>query len=421
MLKIALAPNDDISVHDMTIALLNYLASKQKNEDLIVYIKDIGIDKNSKTKEQDILDILAVFGIEYSHVVHQSQNIRFHTAMALQLLHEKKAFSCFCSDEWLKNKKEEAKKAKIPYIYDGACENLPAELVIDNENPFTVRIKKPNHNISLKDFVKDKIFLDKDEAESFIIMKQDKTPTGDFASAVDDMLNDISIVVCDEKNTKNTLKQQHIRKSLQYDKEIKYAHVSDVSGEVGIKKLLKDGYLPEAISNYLISTKIQITKEIFTLKEAESHFDLSNITNSPARFDIKKLNHINCKHLEMMQDKELSRYVGFADEDIGKLAKLYLKEVSTTKELKLKIKSVFAQKNIPDKYEKQFQIIKNIIKEAPHFEEFGDFESHILKKSSIGEDDVSQVLCYILTGTKSGPDIAKIYKYIKNYIGEIAK
>ena len=77
--------------------------------------------------------------------------------MALQLMHENRAFSCFCSPEWLEKKRDEAKDAKKPYRYDDACANLPHELVIDNMNPFTVRIRKPQEDIIIKDHIKGEI------------------------------------------------------------------------------------------------------------------------------------------------------------------------------------------------------------------------------------------------------------------------
>ncbi|MFA7355222.1 MAG: glutamate--tRNA ligase family protein, partial [Sulfurimonadaceae bacterium] len=344
--------------------------------------------------------------IEYSHIVHQSQNFRFHAAMALQLLLEKRAFNCFCSHEWLEKKQEEAKNNNEAYRYDDACASLPDELVIDNENPFTVRIKK----------------LQEPNAESFIIMSEDKRPTYSFACGIDDMLGDISLVIRDEEHIDDASKEDWIRTSLGYEKKIEYAHLPLMQdGTSSVKWLLEEGFLPSAITNYLISTVNKQPKEIFTMQEAIEWFSLENISKSPNRFDINILKHINKEHLMMLDAKELSRYVGFADVEIGELAKIYLEEANTTKELRAKIASIFAKKDIPDEFKEYADTIVKIVKDAPYFEEYEDFKNHIMNESGLKDKDIFKPLCILLTGTEYGPDIAAVYKYIKNYLGEIVK
>ena len=422
MLRFAPSPTGDMHIGDLRVALFNYIVSKQKNEDLIIRIEDTDKEKNIEGKDKEILDILGLFGIEYSQVIYQSENVRFHTAMALQLMHEKKAFSCFCSPEWLDKKKEEAKANKKTYRYDDACANLPAELVIDNTSPFTIRINKPTTNITIKDHIKDEITFKADDIDSFIIMGHDKTPTYNFACAIDDMLSDISVIICGENHINNTLKQEHIRASLSYDKKVEYAHLPIILDDTpSVKWLLEEGFLPEAISNYLISMGNKPPKEIFTLVEATEWLNLENISKSPARFDINILRDINRKHLKMLDAKELSRYVGFADEEIGQLAKVYLEEVSTTKELKSKIAQIFAPKVIPKEFAEQAALMIEIIKNAPYFDEYDNFENYIMKESGLKGENFFKLLRLVLTGAEHGPDITKIYMYLKNYIGEIVK
>ncbi|NPA59220.1 MAG: glutamate--tRNA ligase, partial [Epsilonproteobacteria bacterium] len=309
MLRFAPSSTGDIYINDLRIALFNYIISKQKKEDFLISIEET--DKN-------ILELLAIFDIEYSQVIYNGQNMRFHSAMALQLLHEKKAFSCFCSSEYLDKKQQEAKNMNKKYTYDDACRNLPAELVIDNTNPFTIRINKPDDNKSKLDAV-----------DSFIILNQDKKPTQNFAIAVDDMLNDISLVVDEQEDTNNTLKQEYIRTSLGYGKKIKYIHIPPLLNEdknnFSIKWLLSEGYLPAAISNYLISiNNNNLPSDIFTLQDAIKWFKIDDISHSPALFSLELLRDINKIHLENLDAVELSRYVGFADANIGELAKVYL-------------------------------------------------------------------------------------------------
>ena len=432
MLRFAPSPTGDMHIGNLRVAIFNYIISKQKNENLIVRIEDTDKERNIEGKDKEILDLLALFTIEYSQVIYQSENIRFHTAMALQLMHEKKAFSCFCSAEWLEKKREEAKENKKPYRYDDACRNLPDELVLDNTNPFTIRIKKPDEAIIVKDHIKGEISFEPKDIDSFIIMRQDKTPTYNFACAVDDMLSDISTIIRGEDHMSNTPKQDLIRSSLGYDKKIQYAHLPIILNNDGkkmskrddassVKWLLEEGYLPEAISNYLILIGNKPPQEIFKLQDAIQWLDLTKVSKSPARFDMAMLKHINKEHLKNLDAKELSRYVGFADEEIGELARVYLEEAGTTKELKSKIQPIFAQKVIPEEFIESANIITKSIKKSPYFEEYADFKNYIMKDSGLKGKNFFKPLRYLLTGTINGPDISKIYKYLKNYIGEIVK
>ncbi len=432
MLRFAPSPTGDMHIGNLRVALFNYIVSKQKNEDLIVRIEDTDKERNIEGKDQEILDILALFGIDYSQVIYQSQNVRFHTAMALQLVQEKKAFACFCSPQWLEKKRAQAKENKVAYRYDDACAELSAELVIDNTNPFTVRIKKPQEPIVVKDHIKGEISFAPDDIDSFIIMRQDKTPTYNFACAVDDMLSDISIVIRGEDHMSNTPKQDHIRNALGYEKKVEYAHLPIILNNEGkkmskrddassVKWLLEEGFLPSAISNYLILIGNKPPCEVFTLEESIEWFELTKISKSPVRFDIDMLRHINNEHLKNLDSKELSRYVGFADDEIGQLAKIYLEEASTTKELKAKIKPIFEEKNIPDEFQEQALLMASTIKSAPYFEEYNDFKDYLMKESGLKGKNFFKPLRILLTGAEHGPDIAEIYKHLKNYIGEIVK
>jgi len=410
MLRFSTSPTGDMRISDLRVAIFNYIASKQREEDFIVRIEDMDKEKNIEGKDQEILDLLALFDIQYTQVTYQSESVRFHSAMALQLLHEKKAFSCFCSPQWLEQKQNEAKVAQKTYKYDDACRNLPAELVIDNTSPFTIRIAKPNENTII---------------DSFIIMSQDKVPTYNFASAVDDMLNDVSLIIDNESSLNDFSKQSHIRASLNYNKQVEYVllpNIFDNSSEsLSVKSLLEQGYLPEAILNYLILITMNSKEEIFTLKEVLDWFDIETIFESPALFDINSLKDINKEHLKNLDVKELSRYVGFADSEIGELARIYLDEVATTVELRSKIAPIFTKREIPSELSNSVEIMTKTIKAAPYFEEYNDFEKHIMQESGLEKNDFNKSLRLLLTNADSGPEINKIYKYLKNYIGEIIK
>ena len=432
MLRFAPSPTGDMHIGNLRVAILNYIVSKQKGEALIVRIEDTDKERNIEGKDKEILDILGVFGIEYKELFYQSKNLKFHTMMALQLLNEKKAFNCFCKPEVLEQKREEAKEAKQAYRYDGACLNLRAEEIIDNTNPFVVRLKKPSEAILVRDLIKGEISFSPDDIDSFIIMRQDKTPTYNFACAIDDMLTDISLVIRGEDHVSNTPKQIAIRNALGYEKEIEYAHLPVILNDdnkkmskrdnaSSVKWMFEEGYLPSAIANYLILIGNKTPKEIFTLDEAIEWFDITAISKAPARFDLAKLKFINREHLKMLDSKELSRYVGFADDDIGEVAKIFLSEISTLRELREKIEPIFAAKSIPEEFEEAAQKMKDVILNAPHFEEFETFKTYIIENTGLKGKHFFKPLRLLLTGAEHGPELSDLYPYIKNYIKVIVK
>ena len=428
MLRFAPSPTGDIHIGNLRVAIFNYIVSKQLNEDLIIRIEDIDIEKNIEGKDKEILEILNLFSIEYKSVMHQSDSLKYHQKMALQLMTQKKAYACFCSDSKLDELKEESIKDGKPFKYDGFCETLSDETVLNTNAPFTVRIKKPEHNIKFTDLLKGDFDYTPFDVDSFIILRQDKTPTYNYACAVDDMIMDISLVIREEAHVSDTPKQIHIRESLGYTKEIKYVHLpiilNALTGEndtSSVKWLIDEGFLPSAIANYLVLMGNNTPTEIFTLEEAISWFKIENVSKDSTKFDIDKLRFINKKHLETMDDMRLSKILGFADTDIGKLGKVFLEETSTIKEIKERVVKIFAQKDSYEGLQEEFLKVKECLQKAPFFNDFEELKKYISKQTNLEDDNLLKPLKYILTGANDVVNISDIYPLIKNYLGEIVK
>lgn len=432
MLRFAPSPTGDMDVKSLRVALFNYIYSKQVNEGLTIRIEDTDKADNIEGKDAEILALLELFGIEYETRSYQSENFKRHQLMALQLLNTKRAFNCFCTSATLDAKKEAAKAKEKPYRYDGHCEKLTLEQTGDNENPFSVRIKKPLTAINFTDKIQGDKHFEPEEIDSFTILHQDKMPTYNFACAVDDMISDVSLIIREEEHLSNTPKQMAIRAALGYTKSIEYAHlptilnafdekISKSDDTYSVKRLLEDGFLPQAIINYLILLGNKPPKEIFTLQEALEFFDLSKLSKKSEKFDMDKLRFINREHLKLMDNLELSRFVGFADADIGKLAKVYLQEISTTKELKAKISAIFAEKKDLGIYTTYVTQCRELLKSAPHFESFTELKDYLTKKSDIKGQELLKTCQILFTGAEDGPDLDILYPYIKNYLAEIIR
>ena len=101
MLRFAPSPTGDMHIGNLRIAIFNYIVAKQKNERFIVRIEDTDKERNIEGKDKEILEMLTLFSIDFKRVAYQSENIKYHTKMAMKLLLDKKAFNCFCSDEVL--------------------------------------------------------------------------------------------------------------------------------------------------------------------------------------------------------------------------------------------------------------------------------------------------------------------------------
>ncbi len=417
MLRFALNPTQDMQISNLRVAIFNYILSKQLNEKLLIRVEDSNKQEDIEGKDKELLEILSLFSIEYSHVVYQSENLKYHQKLAMQLMSQKKAFACFCSDEKLEELKEEAKKENRPFVYDGFCENLSDETVLNCNVPFTVRVKKSKEKIEFSNSSFD--------IDSFIILNHNKTPTSNYACAVDDMLYDISTIITEEEHILDIPKQIHIRKQLNYEKEINYIYLPTIlnskDNESSVKWLIQEGFLPSAIANYLVLLGNKTPTEIFSLEEAVKWFDIKNISKSAALFDIDKLRSINRKYLKQMEELRLSKILGFADTDIGKLGKLFLEEASTIKEIKAKIDLIFTPKSTCIGFEEQFIKIKACIQEAPYFDYFSDLKVYLGEKTNLTDENLSKPLKYILTGGDNSLDISKIYPLIKNYLGEIIK
>ena len=435
MLRFAPSPTGDMHIGNLRVAILNYLIAQQREESFIVRIEDTDKAHNIEGKDTEIMQILEKFALLHESVFHQSEHLHMHQTLAIRLLEEGKAFVCTCSDEEIKADREASKVQKIAYRYSGQCFDVNKEEHANLKErgiPFVVRIKKPTEPIINHDLIKGDSTTAPNEVDSFVILRADGTPTYDFSCACDDMLSGVDFIVRGEDQLSSTPRQKHIKTLLGYETETTYAHLPiilnteaikmDKRDDAGsVKWMFEKGFIPDAIINYLLLLGYsKAPKEIFTLPEAIEWFKIENISKSAAEFDIDKLRFINREHLKLIDDKRLSTLFGFADEDIGKLAKLYLEEASTLKELESKIKSIFSPKDFEGEWSDQMRTMEDIILNAPMIDDFNEFKAHIIKESGLKGDHLLKPLRLLLTGAEHGPELSEIYPLIKPYLLEVA-
>ena len=431
MLRFAPSPTGDMHIGNLRVAIFNYLIKRQKNEKLLIRIEDTDKERNIEGKDREILAILDLFGIEYDDVVYQSGNFHIHQQMAKKLIEEEKAFVCFCTEEDISAEREKAKEEKRPYRYSGKCENLTKEEVeklMQNKTPFVIRLKKPEKNIQFNDLIKGEFDFSPFEVDSFIILRADYTPTYNFACAIDDMLYDITLVIRGEDHLSNTPKQIHIRNSLGYEKEIKYAHLPIILNEAGkkmskrdsassVKWLLEEGFLPDAIANYLILLGNSFEKEVFTLEEAVEFFDLTKISKAPAKFDIEKLKFLNKEHMKKLNNLAKRFEV---NEIYEELLQIFKDESATLKETKEKFDKVF-QKCENDEFQEEREIIKKEILENELEEDYNEFKKRIQTNTGLKGKKLFMPLRELLINEQHGAEIKDLYAVMKPYLKEVIK
>lgn len=436
MYRFAPSPTGDMHIGNLRAAILNYLLSLQDGSGFILRIEDTDNERNISGKGEEIQQILNLFGIHWDGFYIQSENLKFHRQLASQLLINKKAFACFCTSEELEQKKELAKAKGEAYRYDGTCENLSDKEVLENEKPFVIRMKKPDNTMSYKDLIKGELSFEPDAIDSFVIMRADKTPTYNFACAVDDMLEGITCVVRGEDHTSNTPKQELIREALGYTQRIKYAHLPIIFNEQNkkmskrdnassVKWLLSEGFMPEAITNYLILLGNKTPKEVFTLQEAVEWFDITKISKSPARFDIKKLEQLNREHIRIASAKRLAELSGL-DESFSDLIKFYTQESSLLTQISIKIQEIINPKKLSDEYlqyENSIKLLSSIVEQMLDCmpKNYDDFKSELISKSNLKGKAFFAPLRLMLTGTLHGPELSELYPLLLPHIKKIIK
>ena len=381
-------PANNLDISSLRLALINYIVSIQKSK--IFFIRA------NESAMQDNIDILKKFAIDTSNII--SQNPNSYKAIAANLVKKDLAYLCFCNSNSCN------------------CQSLkPQEIEakLKSGSNYIIKVKGSKEEISFVDKIEGTI---KDYVDSFTLIDKKSSPSNIFALAIDDMSIGVSYSINSLSDINNRLREIYIQNLLSYNENIIYYHIADIKNSPSVKELLQDGFLPDAIINYLLD--LDAKRGIFYLNDAIEFFDIDKLQNKDYIFDINRLKKLNQEHLKRMDSKKLSTIFGFADSDIGNLLKLYLDKASTIKELDTIIISIFSPKEcLNDLYKK----VAKIIKEAPMINSYLEFKEYILKQVDINEEELSKIIAYLLTGFDNNTKIEEIYKYLKPYLLEVVK
>ncbi len=325
--RFAPSPTGFMHVGNLRTALFAYLAAKSQNGTFVLRIEDTDRERLVEGAEEVIYQTLKEVGLVHDegpdiggpYVPYvQSERKDTYRPYAEQLVREGKAYYCFCSKERLDSLHDEHGLGG----YDRHCRHLPQEEVqklLAAGTPYVIRQKIPTEgSTAFDDEVFGHISIENKEIEDQILLKADGYPTYNFANVIDDHLMDIRCVIRGCEYLTSTPKYSLLYEAFGWEVP-QYLHLPLIMGkneDGSVSKLSKrhgstsfaglreDGYLAEAITNYiaLLGWSPKGNEEIFSLEEMVKLFSVDGISKSPATFDYDKLNWMNGEYIKNMAD-----------------------------------------------------------------------------------------------------------------------
>jgi glutamyl-tRNA synthetase len=463
--RFAPSPTGHLHIGGLRTALFNYLFAKKNNGKLILRIDDTDIIRSSKEYEDLIISDIKWFDIKYDEFYKQSERKNIYERY-LKILEEKGyIYECFCTEEELLRSKELSINLKKPYIYNGRClnlnsdekENLRKKLADAGLVP-SIRLnmlKLGCEQVEFEDMVHGKVVFNVKLLGDFVLKTSDNRFTYNFASIVDDIDLGLTHIIRGEDHISNTPRQILLCKALGVSHPV-FAHISLLYGKNGklmskrdfnanLEYYKKEGYLPQAVLNYLAITgntfivnDERFSDEIFSsINEMAHYFDIKRTKSSGAIFNEEKLKFVNEKWLQQLNADDLisiikekfkTRYIqnifDCAEKEYGKEQLIYIihflkNEYKTVIEIISELDSVFLYNGQYKYFDKEIAelLFKNIKETAIDCEPeplgfneilIKNIIQKITKENKKNTKDIYENLRMVLTGKTNGPSILKI-------------
>jgi len=326
--RFAPSPTGYLHLGGARTALFNFIFARSKNGVFILRIEDTDKERSKKEFENDILESLNWLNLYWDEeIIRQSERTDLYKNVIKQLIEKKTAYYCFCSKEELELRKQEQLTRGIAPRYSGKCRDLTDLEVKSNLNkgvPYVIRLKVPEKSLIFNDFLRGEIKIDMSQVGDFVIAKNENEPLYILANTVDDHYQGITHIIRGEEFISTTPKQILIYKYLNWDIPV-FVHLPLVLGQdrsklskrhgaKSISDYKKEGYLPEAIVNFilLLGWHPEKDREIITLQEAIKEFKLEKLNKSPAVFNVSKLNFLNRYYLKQKPAEEILSLIDFS-------------------------------------------------------------------------------------------------------------
>ena len=329
--RFAPSPTGDLHVGNIRTALFDWAFARHTGGKFIFRIEDT--DKERVTDEyiQRAIDTLKWLGLnwdegpevggEYGPYL-QSQRLSIYKEWADKFLASGAAYHCYCSAEELEAERERQRAANVAPGYGGTCRNLTADQIekfkAEGRKP-VLRMRMDDGSTTFVDEIRGEVSFDHKYVPDFVLMRADGSPLYTLAVAIDDVLMKVTHVLRGEDLLSSTPRQIQVYKAmgLTPDQYPTFSHLPFVmgqynaklskrNGEVSIAWYREQGYLPEAICNYLalLGWSPGDDKEDISMQELVELFEVKDVHSSPARFDMKKLEAINGDKIRALSPEE---------------------------------------------------------------------------------------------------------------------
>lgn len=392
--RYAPSPTGFMHIGNLRTAIFEYLLAKKYNGDFILRIEDTDQEREVEGAIDFIYNTLDLCGFKIDEGPNnegnfgpyiQSKRKDIYKEYALKLVEMGKAYYCFCSEEELTKMREKADARKKPFLYDGRCSRLSKEKIeenLKNNVPYVIRQKMPKEGVTIvEDLIYGKVKIDNSILDDQILLKSDGFPTYNFANVIDDHLMEITHVIRGKEYLDQTAKYNLLYEAFEWEKPT-YIHVAMVLGEDGNKlskrngdasfmDLYNEGYLPEAIVNYLslLGWSPETNQEVFSMEELISNFNEERISKSSSQYDVKKLKWFNHQYINKMDDekylswikKYFSNECDKSEEWLNHLLLIYKSHLNYGKEINELTSSFFNKEFVIDAEAKEFMESDEVI------------------------------------------------------------
>lgn len=305
--RFAPSPTGVLHLGSVRTALFCWLYARHHDGQFILRIEDTDRERSTKENVDAILDGMAWLGLDADEgPIYQSERFDRYREVIDEWLAEGKAYHCYCSkaelDELRAAQKERGEKTR----YDGRCRDRQApEKGVDP----VVRFKNPlNGEVIVEDQVRGRVVFQNGELDDLIVARSDGAPTYNFTVVIDDHDMQISHVIRGDDHLNNTPRQMNMLEALGAEPPV-YAHLpmilgpdgaklSKRHGAVDIREYRDNGYLPEAMLNYLVRLGWSHgDQEVFKVDEMIRHFDIADVNQSASSFNPEKLRWVSQQHI----------------------------------------------------------------------------------------------------------------------------
>ncbi|HZA29366.1 MAG TPA: glutamate--tRNA ligase [Gammaproteobacteria bacterium] len=315
--RFAPSPTGYLHIGGARTALFSWLYARKHKGVFVLRIEDTDRERSTEEAVRAILEGMAWLGLDHDEgPFFQTQRFDRYRAVIEQLLEQGHAYRCYCSKERLEALRNEQMARKEKPRYDGRCRSLRA--IPAQATEYVIRFRNPiDGTVVVEDLIHGRVVFQNQELDDLIIARVDGTPTYNFTVVVDDMDMGITHVIRGDDHLNNTPRQINIFRALGVPTPA-YAHVpmilgadgqrlSKRHGAVSVLQYRDQGYLPEALLNYLVRLGWSYgDQEIFSREEMVERFDVSAINKSAAAFSPDKLLWLNQHYIKSMASAELA-------------------------------------------------------------------------------------------------------------------